>query len=1444
MKCELCGAMLLLALWLSLAWASLAGCDARHTSAMLSDASGDGGLTLQVLEPSFLDAGSAGQFKVSTKQTASELTASVRVDRALQLKALYFTLSYDPQVLSPISAESSGLLSAACDSGTAGSSEISSGPQPRLQLAVLNKQGVVYFGEVLPKFEQQAGFSGDGVLATVRFARSPYLAREPSAPPVTDASQTEAHWNPEGHVLTWSYACQGDYDQNGLVTITDLTPLGRFFGLQGPFDERFSTSVVDGNGDGEISIADITPIGANFQRGVEGYNVFSSLDSADLPATNDQTPALAPLDYVPFTDHFGDAQNDRLGFSRAYPALDPNTILWVRPVSEDLSGTPSTLQQPSTGAWHVRNVSAYASISTSLNHNSLAIIGGLPAVIYEDQDEQQLVYQRALDPSGAVWTAETVVSSSSNVHTACSLAEILGFPAVVHHDLSSGVLEFIRATDPAGTTWGTPQTLDSTGSAGWDCHMLVVNGNPAVCYLDLPGLQVKYVRALDAAGAAWDAPVAVAALGASEQVAGEYSAMAITGGNPTICFHDPATSSLRYVRATNADGTDWGGASTLDSGADVGRYCSMTLIAGNPAISYLDDSGLAYIRARDTLGTEWASPVHVDTRFGPSDHLDTSLCDVMGKPAISYYSGPDSAHLLYIQALDNTGEVWSTPQIVDAGDSVGRSASLTKLGGNPIIAYLDETNAQQKFASRLDNGNLPPVAVLSADPPMAAVSEEITFDASRSYDPDGALEVYEWDFDGDGAFEFSSGATPVTSRTFGQDGGFSVGVRVIDIAGAPAVARTSVTVGTPGIPPQAVLHVTPQTVDPGDTITLDAAESVDPDGTISLYEWDCDCDGAYETATGALPTLTYEYVVVGIYNPSVKVTDNKGLVDHISQSVNVGVLNEPPVAVLTVNPLTGGNPPFMVSADGSGSYDPDGTIVLYEWDFNGDGLFEINGGTNATRQWLCEQVGFWKVKLRVTDNSGARGTSCVTYETNKPPVAKVTATPSSGTAPLTVVYNGAASYDPDGSIATYSWDLLDDGTIDANGSSTPQKWSAVLIWNGAVKVRLKVTDNQGASGSTVATVNVNKGWHVCNVDPLGMTGWYNSLALVNGKPAVAYYEYYSQQLRYVRATDSYGIAGWGTPMNVAKIGSGGAGSGGDALNVSLCYLNGATPAIAFEGNVGNGESYMYAKDSSGSSWNTPIAATSSSMPPGIVLGQVAGKPAIAAHQNGIQFTPATTANGSSWSQSVKAAAAPGSFYGNMVDILVVNGNPAIIYDERFSAALTGGYDVLTYVRATDAAGTKWGTAVVIDGSQEVFTDSPGIDTTKLAIIGGRPAVAYLASLVTGGFEVRYKRANDANGASWPPTAKVIEDGGRIVLGLVAVGGCPAIGLVSCSSGDVKYYAALDAAGSSWPSSGQVVDSRDKNTGSWSGGSMITISGHPAMSYCNSVNSDLMYAYWE
>jgi glucose/arabinose dehydrogenase len=89
---------------------------------------------------------------------------------------------------------------------------------------------------------------------------------------------------------------------------------------------------------------------------------------------------------------------------------------------------------------------------------------------------------------------------------------------------------------------------------------------------------------------------------------------------------------------------------------------------------------------------------------------------------------------------------------------------------------------------------------------------------------------------------------------------------------------------------------------------------------------------------------------------------------------------------------------------------------------------------------------------------------------NRLPTAVVTASPTSGPAPLTVRFDGSGSHDLDpGDQLTYAWDLDGDGQYDDSGAVSP---TYTYTASGRVTVRLRVTDPKGASDVQSVTITV------------------------------------------------------------------------------------------------------------------------------------------------------------------------------------------------------------------------------------------------------------------------------------------------------------------------------------------------------------------------------------
>lgn len=155
------------------------------------------------------------------------------------------------------------------------------------------------------------------------------------------------------------------------------------------------------------------------------------------------------------------------------------------------------------------------------------------------------------------------------------------------------------------------------------------------------------------------------------------------------------------------------------------------------------------------------------------------------------------------------------------------------------------------------------------------------------------------------------------------------------------------------------------------------------------FHWDFG-DGTYGTGM----TVKHIYSAPGNYTVTLTVTDNEGATDN--DTVTVTVLsspsqNQPPVADADPDHqqvFIGEKTWFY----GYNSYDPDGWIVSYEWDF-GD---RTNGsGVNISHIYITP--GNYSVTLTVTDNCGATDQdiawAIVIEPNNEPPVGNKTESP-------------------------------------------------------------------------------------------------------------------------------------------------------------------------------------------------------------------------------------------------------------------------------------------------------------------------------------------------------------------------------------------------------------------------------------------------------------------
>lgn len=129
---------------------------------------------------------------------------------------------------------------------------------------------------------------------------------------------------------------------------------------------------------------------------------------------------------------------------------------------------------------------------------------------------------------------------------------------------------------------------------------------------------------------------------------------------------------------------------------------------------------------------------------------------------------------------DDSGEVLGT----DTGQTV--TWTFSEIGDYEIelTVVTPEGNVAKRTATRYveKQGNEDPKARIMTIPPIVVVGQEVTFDASKSENPDGTITSYEWEFmkDYDDREEVGTATGKTAKHTFSEPGKYVVGLEVRD----------------------------------------------------------------------------------------------------------------------------------------------------------------------------------------------------------------------------------------------------------------------------------------------------------------------------------------------------------------------------------------------------------------------------------------------------------------------------------------------------------------------------------------------------------------------------------------------------------------------------------------------------------------------------------------
>jgi len=264
-----------------------------------------------------------------------------------------------------------------------------------------------------------------------------------------------------------------------------------------------------------------------------------------------------------------------------------------------------------------------------------------------------------------------------------------------------------------------------------------------------------------------------------------------------------------------------------------------------------------------------------------------------------------------------------------------------------------------------------PISIFTFTSGTILTSASVNFNGTASYDPDGTIVGYAWDF-GDGST--GSGATPAHSYSIA--GMYAVKLNVTDNSGSTAVSTQTVTITDR--PPTVTPTLSSTTVTPGQTVIITISAS-DPDGTIATttVNWG---DGTTDTISGPPTTDSHAYSLANgtpsaTFTITVTVHDNSGSTSSATPVITV--IDSPPAITWTPPPATAASGQAVTVAITSS--DPDGTVtgVTVNW---GDGKVDTlaPGTTTDSHTYSLTSSSpsvTYTITVTVVDNSGSTKTA-------------------------------------------------------------------------------------------------------------------------------------------------------------------------------------------------------------------------------------------------------------------------------------------------------------------------------------------------------------------------------------------------------------------------------------------------------------------------------------
>lgn len=356
-------------------------------------------------------------------------------------------------------------------------------------------------------------------------------------------------------------------------------------------------------------------------------------------------------------------------------------------------------------------------------------------------------------------------------------------------------------------------------------------------------------------------------------------------------------------------------------------------------------------------------------------------------------------------------EWYNEGELIGTGPRI--TTTLSKTGYTNIsLRVKDDSNYElaEGIKTKRIRVNTPPVAVWVTDADNVAPNNEIKFSAEESYDPDGSIGRYIWNFS-DGV-ELRG---RVIQRTFRDSGPKAFTLTVVDndnLSNSRSTTEGELMVNhAPLIITETLLRSNSLSV------TLDASSSYDLDNDPITFEWTLP-DGTKRNES----SFTWQATEAGVHIVGLTVDDGLGLDNSVTEESIRILINRPVKAVVAsqIQSCTG----QTVLFNSSQSYDPDGDPFSVKWDF-GNGITS----DQANPTYVYETPGIYEAELTLNDGFTEQKTIAkIPVIIEGSPVAKLNISNTTICVNNSVRLDGSSSTDPSGALPSFSWDTGDGQT--------------------------------------------------------------------------------------------------------------------------------------------------------------------------------------------------------------------------------------------------------------------------------------------------------------------------------------------------------------------------------------------------------------------------------